>query len=371
MRCTIICGWGWDTCDISDHRLAGYLLVAPRFSDILGLMKMRACFFAVLSLTQAILTAQVSGGTPPEPPRYDRGVIANDTYTNDCLGFSLVLQQGWERSNPGVTDLGVALHLPGGGLSLLILSRHAATALGDSLSLRAVDTSPSPAITAEQYVTLSAQRQIQIDPQKRELTRGAYAIDYGGKRFFRADYKQSMGNNGPLYLGNVYTRFRGYLIGGALTASSPEALDEAANILQKIMFRDDQQNPACVPGTNDGLQPGVQFGVIGSVALSSSIKPGSHIRVSSGVSSGLLVQKVQPQYPEAARKEHIQGTVILGASINEKGDVETLTPVSGDPALVPAAMEAVKQWKYKPYLLNGTPMTIDTQVRIDFTLSAN
>ena len=85
----------------------------------------------------------------------------------------------------------------------------------------------------------------------------------------------------------------------------------------------------------------------------------------------MLVKRVEPQYPEAARKDRIEGTIIMSASISELGNVETVELVSGDPTLAPAAIEAVKQWKYKPFLLNGTPMTMLTQVAVDFKLPAN
>jgi protein TonB len=57
--------------------------------------------------------------------------------------------------------------------------------------------------------------------------------------------------------------------------------------------------------------------------------------------------------------------------ISKAGDITTIEPVSGDPALVPAAIEAVKQWKYKPFLLNGRPLEVDTQILVNFTLAEN
>lgn len=333
-------------------------------------MKRLAWFFAVAFFSHAVLTAQVAGSSSPEPPRYDRGVIANGTYTNDCLGFSLALPEGWEASNSAAKAPGIAIHA-GGALWLLTLKRQTGSVLGESILLLAVDTNPSFAFTAEQFVTQSVQRTINIDPQRRELTRAAHTVDYGGKKFYRADYKQSSDKGGAMYLGYIYTKFRAHLIGITLSASSPEALDESANVLQKIVFGDDQPNPACVPGTNDGLQPGTGLGVLGSVVPADTVKPGSRVRVSSGVSSGLLVKRVEPQYPEAARNDRIEGTIILSASISELGNVETVELVSGDRTLAPAAIEAVKQWKYKPFLLNGTPMTMLTQVVVEFRLPAN
>ena len=70
---------------------------------------------------------------------------------------------------------------------------------------------------------------------------------------------------------------------------------------------------------------------------------------------GLVLKKIPPEYPEAAKKAHIQGHVVLRAIISKDGDVENLQIVSGHPQLAPAAIEAAKQWKYRPYLQQGTP----------------
>jgi TonB family protein len=93
----------------------------------------------------------------------------------------------------------------------------------------------------------------------------------------------------------------------------------------------------------------------------------SRVRVSEGVMSGaLLVKKVAPEYPEDARQKHIKGKVVMEAEISPEGDVERLRALSGDPALVPSALDAAKQWKYKPYVLNGHPVAVETQITINF-----
>jgi TonB family protein len=93
------------------------------------------------------------------------------------------------------------------------------------------------------------------------------------------------------------------------------------------------------------------------------------VRVSQGVIQGLIVTKVPPVYPPDARSARIQGTVVLKALISPTGDVESLSLISGHPMLAPAAIEAVKQWKYRPYLLNGNAVTVDTEITVNFTLS--
>jgi len=95
------------------------------------------------------------------------------------------------------------------------------------------------------------------------------------------------------------------------------------------------------------------------------------VRVSQKVSDALLAKRVQPQYPPEARGKHIQGMVILRAEISKEGDVTELALVSGHPLLAPAAIEAVKQWKYKPYSLNGQPIAVETQVKVAFELQPN
>jgi bla regulator protein blaR1 len=84
--------------------------------------------------------------------------------------------------------------------------------------------------------------------------------------------------------------------------------------------------------------------------------------------SGMLVKKVPPQYPEAAKNARIQGEVKLKATIGKTGDVEHLEVVSGPQELVPAAMDAVRQWKYRPYLINGQPTEVVTDIDVNFTL---
>jgi len=93
------------------------------------------------------------------------------------------------------------------------------------------------------------------------------------------------------------------------------------------------------------------------------------VRVSQGVSQGLLIKKVQPEYPKKARKKHVQGQVVLQAVITTNGDIADLRLISGPELLVPSAMAAVRQWKYKPYFLQGKPVQVETQVSVIYTLS--
>jgi len=83
-----------------------------------------------------------------------------------------------------------------------------------------------------------------------------------------------------------------------------------------------------------------------------------------------LVHQVKPSYPQLARTVRVQGSVILEAIIDREGRVENLKVLSGHPLLVPAAFEAVQQWRYRPTLLNGQPVEVLTQVTVNFSLGA-
>jgi protein TonB len=129
-----------------------------------------------------------------------------------------------------------------------------------------------------------------------------------------------------------------------------------------------------VGGVPGGVPGGQMGGVIGGIISSTpvavpKVATPQRVRVSQGVSQGLLIRKVQPVYPPLARQARIQGQVVLQAQISKQGTIENLQLVSGHPMLAPAAIEAVKQWRYKPYFLNGEPVEVDTQITVNFTLA--
>jgi protein TonB len=88
----------------------------------------------------------------------------------------------------------------------------------------------------------------------------------------------------------------------------------------------------------------------------------------SHLDEGMLLRRVQPVYPRIAIATHTQGSVVLSALINTRGEIEGLQVVSGPGLLVQSALEAVKQWRYRPYILNGTPIEVQTQVTVNFSL---
>jgi periplasmic protein TonB len=91
----------------------------------------------------------------------------------------------------------------------------------------------------------------------------------------------------------------------------------------------------------------------------------------SSLLEGNLIHKVQPVYPPLARTARVQGSVVLAALISKEGTIENLRSLSGHPMLVPAAIDAVRQWRYKPYILNGDAIEVETQITVNFFLGGN
>ncbi len=158
------------------------------------------------------------------------------------------------------------------------------------------------------------------------------------------------------------------------------ALRTPTKIPQKIqMIKEDEAPPqmassGVVGGVPGGIPGGQMGGVIGGIISSTpvavpKVATPQRVRVSAGVTSGLLIRKVNPVYPPLARQARIQGQVLLRAQISKDGSIENLQLISGHPMLVQSALDAVKQWRYKPYLLNGEPVEVDTEIQVNFTLS--
>ena len=164
------------------------------------------------------------------------------------------------------------------------------------------------------------------------------------------------------------------------------ALRTPTKIPQKVQMIKEEEAPppmaatgGVVGGVPGGIPGGQLGGVIGSVISSSNSLSAvprfvpaapTRIRISGGVTKGLLIQRTEPTYPTLARAARVQGDVILSAVIDTNGQIQNLQLVSGHPMLVPAAIAAVKQWRYKPYLLNGQPVEVETTITVIFTLSS-
>jgi len=125
--------------------------------------------------------------------------------------------------------------------------------------------------------------------------------------------------------------------------------------------------PGGVPG---GQMGGVIGGIISSTPVSVPKVAVQRVRISQGVTQGMVLRRVQPAYPQMAKIARVQGAVVLAAIIGKDGTIQNLHVVStASPLLNQSAIDAVKQWRYRPYILNGEPVEVDTTVTVNFTLS--
>ena len=150
-----------------------------------------------------------------------------------------------------------------------------------------------------------------------------------------------------------------------------------------------QEAPPPPVGTTDGVVGGVPSGVVGGIpagALSEALSstrsatvpvktfdppPVKRIRVAARVVEANLIHDVAPQYPAEAGRARIEGTVVLLAVIGTDGSVKDVRVENGLPILAQAAIDAVRQWRYKPYMIDGEPVEVDSRITINFTLSAS
>jgi protein TonB len=155
-----------------------------------------------------------------------------------------------------------------------------------------------------------------------------------------------------------------------------------SRIPKKVEMIKEEEAPPPAPtggvvgGIPGGIPGGQLGGVIGGIISSTSmaavpkLEPVKRIRVSQGVTQGLLIRKIQPPYPAIALAARITGVVELKAIIGKDGTIKELQALSGPPLLIPAAINAVKQWHYRPYLLNGEAVEVETSVTVTFQFAS-
>jgi protein TonB len=163
------------------------------------------------------------------------------------------------------------------------------------------------------------------------------------------------------------------------SVAEPAEQDNEPEVTQRLIVKNDTRRapkPA-QPQEEPVQEPSVALGAAPDAKALAGLNSGpTHtptpapevIRVSQGVMEGLILKRVQPRYPSQAMQLRIQGSVQLQATISKNGDITNLKVISGDGILARSAQEAVKQWKYKPYYLNGEPVEIQTQILVNFKL---
>lgn len=166
------------------------------------------------------------------------------------------------------------------------------------------------------------------------------------------------------------------------TSSEPARFVAPGHTPKTIVTGADSAAPQTGGGSDIGLNgtgllsgggPGLPVSIFsGTRPVLPSLPPSpAHVFRKSNMLEGSLIRKVTPTYPPLARAARIQGEVVLFAVIGKAGTIDNLRVVSGHPMLVPAAIDAVRQWRYRPYILNSEPIEVETQITVNFLLGGN
>jgi periplasmic protein TonB len=171
-------------------------------------------------------------------------------------------------------------------------------------------------------------------------------------------------------------------VAAAPAPSQPPAAAAAAPPASALVVHTETSKPASKPAPSDGdaAAPAPSslgltssadphaLAAIGNTPIAVPKASNQVLKISQGVSEGLVLKKVQPRYPSQALQLHMEGSVQLQATIGKDGSISNLKILSGEAMLARSAQDAVKQWKYKPYYLNGEPVEIQTQITVNFKL---
>ena len=195
----------------------------------------------------------------------------------------------------------------------------------------------------------------QLEKQdKTQVKHAKQAFSVGSKDFSRLDFEQK----GVLsHRSLICTTAKDYVLVWNAGARDGKGIEAVISSLSSVSTTDSVAGPGApsAPGASDPRDP----------QESAEHVP---IHVASGVSGGLLVKKVPPVYPADARAAYIEGTVILKAEISKEGDIVNLELLDGPLELAGSAVDAVRRWKYRPYMLNGEPVRVQTQIQVNYQL---
>ena len=180
-----------------------------------------------------------------------------------------------------------------------------------------------------------------------------------GRVYFRVNMPRGIGGRHQCM---ICTTANGHLLVWNAGASNEKGLDAIVDTLNSI-------TPLSQRSTTESAQSaGQKDGAAERTPSKPDAAQPEEVKASSGVTSGLLIKKVTPIYPDDARITHIQGTVLLLAKISKTGDITDLELLDGPIELAGSAVAAVRQWKYRPYLLMGQPVAVETEIRVNYEL---
>lgn len=301
--------------------------------------------------TQVSINFHIKEEEHHQPPL---GSFKDEKYSNDFFGFEYRLSSDWVREtqamrkrvsasgqSPDVYVLLAAVHIP---------QKTAPLEADSSFVLSAIESNGR---NCEQYLTALADS---VRSRKEAQEKGtSVPLSIGGHDFRRADFNF---RESPSHRSFLCAQSKQYLLQWNIAGLSMSAVESVISTLNGIVT----------------VQPKLSASV--SAPTDSNVKAETQnntqivrVRIAQGISQGLIVKKVPPVYPEQAKYARIQGTVLLSAIINKSGDVADLEVLDGPIELVVSAVNAVRQWKYRPYILNQQPVEVNTQITVNYVLS--
>jgi len=121
---------------------------------------------------------------------------------------------------------------------------------------------------------------------------------------------------------------------------------------------------------SDSLPAALATGNPGPMVSITPVHPDKPLKISGGISAGMLLSPIRPIYPAIARATHTEGTVVVEAVISRTGTIESLRVTSGPEVLRSAAMDAIRAARYQPYRLNGDPIEVQTTITVNFRFNS-
>jgi protein TonB len=285
------------------------------------------------------------------------GTFKDDMYSNEFFDVAYPLSRDWVREtevmrkrvsaggqSPGMYVLVAAVHIP---------QQTAPLEADSSFVLSALE---SVNRSCEQYLKSLGD---ELHSRKEAQQKGtAIPLTIAGRDFYRADFEF---RESPSHRTFLCTQSKNYLLQWNIVGLSKGAVESTASTLNAIHAPPSQTPPAARSGI--GMAPSSSAGDIQSEPQVVSV------RVAAGVTQGLILKKAPPVYPQQAKYAHIQGSVRMSAVISKNGDVVDLEILDGPIELAVSAVNAVRQWKYRPYVLNGEPVEVRTEITVNYVLS--
>lgn len=188
---------------------------------------------------------------------------------------------------------------------------------------------------------------------------GVEQFSAAGREYFRVNFAHGVGGRHQCI---ICTTANNHLLVWTATASNEKGLDAVLATLDSITTMPQRS------AAETGQTPSPKAKELETTVSKPVVARPDRVRVSGGVTAGLLIKKVNPTYPADARSARIQGTVVLKVQINKTGDITYLELIEGPIELAGSAVAAVRQWKYRPYLLMGEPVTVETQIQVNYEL---